>query len=282
MVAYLGTGLLGSGFVKALLRNGHRVHVWNRTASKAQELEMDGAIAFPTPADAVRGAERVHLTLKDDASVDEVLSAASAGFGAGTVIIDHTTTSVDGARVRTAYWKEQGHTYVHAPVFMGPVNALDGSGYMLVSGDIADVATAMPFIAPMTGKVINFGLEVGRAAGMKLAGNHFLIGFNAAISDTLALTKAMGMPADDVTALFNEWNPGAMLPGRLKRIRTGDFGNPSWELSMARKDAGLMLAEAKKAGVQLVVVSAVAAEMDRWIDAGHGSNDWTVIAKNNL
>lgn len=282
MVAYLGTGLLGSGFVKALLRNGHKVNVWNRTAAKAQALEMDGAIAFAGAADAVRGAERIHLTLKDDASVDEVLSAASVAFEPGTIIIDHTTTSVDGARKRTAYWKEQGHIYVHAPVFMGPVNALDGSGYMLVSGDIADVATIMPYISPMTGKVINFGTEVGRAAGMKLAGNHFLIGFTAAISDTLALTKAMGMPADDVTALFNEWNPGAMLPGRLKRIRMGDFGNPSWELNMARKDAGLMLAEAKKAGVPLVVVSAVAAEMDRWIEAGHGSDDWTVIAKNNL
>jgi 3-hydroxyisobutyrate dehydrogenase len=282
MIAYIGTGLLGAGFVKALLRNGAQVNVWNRTAAKATVLQADGATAFADVADAVRGVSRVHLTLKDDASVDEVLAVAESGFAPGMLIIDHTTTSVEGARARTAMWKTKGHTYVHVPVFMGPVNALESTGYMLVSGDAQDVAAVMPFVEKMTGKVINFGREVGRAAGMKLAGNHFLIGFTAAISDTLALTKAMGMPASDVTMLFNEWNPGAMLPARLKRMTTGVYNQPSWELSMARKDAGLMMAEAKKGGVPLVILPAIAAEMDRFIAAGHGHDDWAVIAKNNI
>ena len=51
---------------------------------------------------------------------------------------------------------------------------------------------------------------------------------------------------------------------------------------MARKDAGLMLGAAKDAGVNLALIPAIAAVMDEWISRGHGTDDWTVIAKNSL
>jgi 3-hydroxyisobutyrate dehydrogenase len=282
MIAYLGTGLLGSGFVRALLTKGNEVNVWNRTHAKAKTLEQYGAKAYADVKDAIAGAERIHLTLKDDASVDEVLANATPAILPGTFIIDHTTTSVAGAISRTRYWGEKGINYVHAPVFMGPINSLESTGYMLVSGNQAIINSILQWIEPMTGKVINFGEETGRAAGMKLAGNHFLIGFTATISDTLGLLKAMGIPADNLTSLFDQWNPGSMLPGRLKRMMAGKFDEPSWELAMSRKDAGLMLREAEIAGKQLVVLPSIAAEMDKWIDKGQANSDWTVIAKDNL
>lgn len=265
-----------------MLAKGNKVNTWNRTTAKAEALKEYGAATYSDVREAVRGAERIHLTLKDDASVDEVLSIAAETIAPGTYVIDHTTTSVAGAISRTNYWKEKGIIYVHAPVFMGPINSLESTGYMLVSGDQAIIEKILPWISPMTGKVINFGTETGRAAGMKLAGNHFLIGFTATISDTLALVKAMNMPASNLADLFNEWNPGAMLPGRLKRMMAGKFDEPSWELAMARKDAGLMLHEADTAGKQLVILPSIAAEMDKWIASGHGQSDWTVIAKDNL
>ena len=135
MKAFLGMGLLGSNFVKAMLKKGDTVQVWNRTASKAKALEQYGAKAFNNVEEAVQGADIIHVTLKDDATVDEVLAAAAKGFQTGAVIIDHTTTSVKGAIQRTAYWKSKGFTYLHAPVFMGPQNALESTGFMLVSGD---------------------------------------------------------------------------------------------------------------------------------------------------
>lgn len=282
MIAYLGTGLLGSGFVRALVTKGEQVRIWNRSAEKAQALEQYGAIVCSTPAEAVQGASRIHLTLKDDASVNEVLEAAEPGFEREAIIIDHTTTSVSGAIERTALWKERGFTYVHAPVFMGPPNALDSTGYMLISGDREVTALVMPFLEKMTGKVIDFGEETGKAAGMKLAGNLFLIGFTASISDTLSLVKSIGIPASDVAKLFNEWNPGAMLPARLKRMMSAAYDSPSWELAMARKDAGLMINEAEKAGRPLDFIPAAAAAMDKKIAEGYSKSDWTVIAKDNL
>ncbi len=120
------------------------MHVWNRTASKAKALEVYGAKAYDNVADAVKGAKAIHLTLKDDAAVDEVLKKASAGFEPGVIIIDHTTTSAEGAAARTAHWKNKGYTYLHAPVFMGPQNALESTGYMMVSGDPEVISKVTP------------------------------------------------------------------------------------------------------------------------------------------
>jgi len=282
MKAFLGTGLLGSNFVKAMLQKGEQVQVWNRTAAKAQALETDGAKAFAAVSDAVKGAEAIHLTLKDDATVNEILEKASAGFAPGVVIYDHTTTSVEGAIERTAYWKAKGYTYLHAPVFMGPPNALESTGFMLVSGDQAVIARAEAELSKMTGKLINLGADEGKAAGMKLTGNLFLLTLTAGISDTLALAKGLGISGQELMGLFDSWNPAAVMPARLKKIISGKFDQASWELNMARKDAGLMIAEAQKNNSYLTVVPAIADEMDRWIEKGYGSSDWSVIAKDNI
>ena len=282
MIAFLGTGLLGSNFVKALLKKGQQVQVWNRTAAKAKSLESFGAIAFADPAAAVKGALRVHITLSDDAAVDDTLERASTGFTEGVIVIDHTTTSAPGAARRTADWKARGITYIHAPVFMGPPNALEGTGVMLISGDLITINKIEPELATMTGKLINLGIEPDRAAGIKLIGNMFLMALTAGLSDVLALARSLQIPSSDVEALFTVWNPGTMVPARLKRILSDQFHDPSWELNMARKDARLMMEQAHRESAHLTIIPAIAGEMDRWIGKGHGNDDWTIIAKDSI
>jgi len=280
--AFLGMGLLGSNFVRAMLKKGDTLRVWNRTASKAKALEQYGAKAFDNVEDAVQGADVIHVTLKDDATVDEVLASATKGLKEGTAIIDHTTTSVKGAIARTAYWKSKKITYLHAPVFMGPQNALESTGFMLVSGDQSVIEKHTPGLSEMTGKLLNFGDKEGKAAGIKLSGNLFLLSLTAGLADSLALAKVHGIQPAELLQLFSDWNPGAGVPGRLKRITDSKFHEPSWELNMARKDAGLMLSAASEGGVKLTVIPAIAAVMDEWINKGHGNEDWSVIAKNSL
>lgn len=51
-IAFLGTGLMGSGFVRRLLAQGHTVHVWNRSPASAKALEAHGAKASAASDDA--------------------------------------------------------------------------------------------------------------------------------------------------------------------------------------------------------------------------------------
>ena len=272
-------GLLGSSFVKAMSKRGEQVQVWNSTASKAAELEAVGAKAFTSVKEAVQGANRIHLTLKDDASVDEVLEAAADGLAPDTIIIDHTTTSTEGAIRRTAYWKEKGFIYQHAPLFMGPANALESTGFMLVSGDKEVISRLAPELSAMTGKLIDLGPEAGKAAAMKLAGNTFLVCFTFGLRETLGVGKALDITADDLLSLFQDWNPGAQVQDRLKKIAAADHTQPSWELSMARKDTQLFLDAARVSEINLTLLPTIAALMDEWIAKGFGNHDWTIVGE---
>ena len=279
MVAFLGTGLLGANFSRALLKRGEKVHVWNRTAEKAKALESEGAKAFDNVADAVKGADRIHLTLSDDNAVNEVLEKASPGFKPGVIIVDHTTTSAPGAAKRSANWKQKGFHFIHAPVFMGPPNALDGTGTMMISGDQSLIKQIEPELSKMTGRLWNLGEDPAKAAAIKLLGNLFHIGLVGVITDMLTLAETLNVPSVDLPALFEVLNPAGVARARLKKIDSKTFEQPSWELSMSRKDARLMIEQAENSGKNLLVIPPVAGKMDVWIKKGHSNDDWTILSQ---
>lgn len=282
MIAFLGAGLLGSAFVRAALGRGEKVHVWNRTLEKAAALGKDGAAVFPLVADAVRDAERVHLVLSDDAAVEAVLRQVLPVIGKHTVIVDHTTTSVKGAAERTANLGAIAVTYQHAPVFMSPQNALESTGVMLTSGAKEIHDRLEKALKPMTGKLVRFGDTPGRAAAMKLAGNLMLMAITTGLTDMAAFLKAVDVPRSEIHTLFEHFNPGASVVPRAKRMLSGEYEKPSWELQTARKDARLILSEAVEAQPALAMVPHYAEVMDQWISRGFAEHDWTVIGKDAL
>lgn len=278
-IAFLGTGLMGSGFVRRLRATGHEVNVWNRTSAKARALESAGAKAFDDPAAALAGAERIHLSLSDDASVDAVLEPIAAAIPKATWIVDHTTTAVAPTAARIARWNARDRTYVHAPVFMGPANAQEGTGLMLVSGERARHDTLLPVLQQMTGQVLYLGEAPERAAAFKLFGNLTLIGIMGVLGDVNRLAHAVGIPTREAFSLFEHFNPGQTLPARAARIESGDVTSPSFELSMARKDVRLMIEEAQRGGVELFVMPGVAAMFDAAIARGEGALDAAAAAR---
>ncbi|HYH13969.1 MAG TPA: NAD(P)-dependent oxidoreductase, partial [Flavisolibacter sp.] len=189
------------------------------------------------------------------------------------------TTSKEGAIRRTANWKERGFTYQHAPVFMGPANALESTGYMLVSGDEGVIRTLEPELSAMTGKLMHYGPEVGKAAAIKLVGNAFLVCFSFGLRDMLGVSKSLGVGVEDILQLFQNWNPGAQADARLKRLTMADHTSPSWELAMARKDTQLFLDAAQHSNVQLSLLPVIATVMDEWIAKGFSHSDWTIVGK---
>ncbi|MET0335263.1 MAG: NAD(P)-dependent oxidoreductase [Rhizobacter sp.] len=278
-LAFFGTGLMGSGFVQRLRTNGHAVQVWNRSPAKARALEGEGITAFATAGDAVKGASRIHLSLADDASVDAVLEPLAGVIPKDTWIVDHTTTAPSPTAERAARWRERGHTFVHAPVFMGPSNAHEGTGLMLVSGAQAHHDALLPDLQKMTGNVVYLGEAAERAAAFKLFGNLTLIGIMGVLGDVNRLAQACGISTAEAFSLFKHFNPGAMLPARAARIESGDVTKPSFEVTMARKDVRLMVEEAERGGFPLFVMPGVAAMFDAAIARGEGALDSAVAAR---
>ena len=274
-IAFLGTGLLGAAFAEAAAKRGDTVTAWNRTPDKAAALAAFGVAPAATPADAVRGATRIHLVLKDDAVVDEVLAAARAGLAPDAVVIDHSTTLPALTAARAKRLAADGVAYLHCPVFMGPAAARSAQGIMLACGPKPLFERVQAQLAPMTGRLEFVGERADLAAIDKLMGNAAIIGLAAVVCDVLSIAKAGGVPPQDALGLVAMLDLNMMAARRGGVMAAGDFA-PSFELAMARKDVGLMMQSV--GDLPLVALPSIAARMDRLVEAGHGAKDFAVIA----
>lgn len=273
-IAFLGTGLLGAAFVEAALGRGDTVTVWNRTASKAEALSKFGATVARTPADAARGAERVHLVLTDDPIVDEVIAALRPGLDATTVICDHSTTNPGQTAERSRRLNAEGVRYLHCPVFIGPTAARAGLGTILAAGPSANYAAVEPGLARMAAKVEYLGERADLAAVYKLCGNAFIIGIAALVADVLSVAKAAGVGAGEALRVVEMFDPGAAITGRGRAMANGEWA-PNFELVMARKDVRLMIETAGQ--LPLATLPGIAVRMDALIAAGRAHDDMAVL-----
>ena len=273
-IAFLGTGLLGGAFAQAAAQRGDTVTAWNRSADKVAALAPFGVKAAATAADAVRGAQRVHMVLKDDAVVDAVIAAALPGLEPGAVLLDHTTTLPVLTAARAARLAAQGVAYLHCPVFMGPAAARNAQGSMMVAGPKAVFDRVQAALAAMTTRLEYMGERTDLAAANKLFGNAMILSVSAAMADILTLAQASDVDAQDAAKLLGMLDLNAMVAGRGVNMAKGNF-EPSFELDMARKDVRLML---ETAGARpLAALPAIAARMDQLIAAGHGAKDACVL-----
>jgi 3-hydroxyisobutyrate dehydrogenase len=274
-VAFIGTGLLGSAMVEGMRRRGDAVTVWNRTEAKARALERFGAVVAGSPAEAVSGAERVHMTLPEDAVVDRILADISQHLQRDAIVVDHSTTSPNETKLRVRRAAESGVRFLHAPVFMSPAMARDSIGLMLVAGPAALFDALRGDLAKMTGEVWYVGDDGQRAAALKIFGNSMIFVITAGLADVFAMAKGLGIAPQDAISVFSKFQAGGVIMSRGEKIVRGDF-TASFELTMARKDLRLMLEAA--AGQPMVVLPAIATRMDESIARGHGSDDLCAIA----
>ncbi len=275
-IAWYGTGLMGSGFVEALCKRGESVTVWNRTFAKAEALETFGARANEDPREALRGAQRIHFMLNDDASVDAMLDTILDAIEPETIVIDHTTVAPHPTIARFARMRDRGIAFVHAPVFMGPAATRDGAGMMMVAGSQTAYDRVRADLEKMTGHLWYVGEQSEKAAALKLAGNEMLFFIAAGLADAFATAGGAGLSARETLELFEHFKPTAAIELRGKMMADGDFA-PRFELTMARKDARLMTETAAAGNKTLHALPAIVARMDSLIAAGHGNDDLAIL-----
>jgi 3-hydroxyisobutyrate dehydrogenase len=277
-LCFLGAGLLGAGFIGAACAAGHRVQIWNRSPQKALALAEQGAIPCSSPSEAARGADRLHLVLRADDAVEEVLSALVPW---SVPVVDHSTNSPARVAERCARLAAQGRPYLSAPVFMSPANACSSTGLMVVSGDQVLIEALTPALSTMTGKVWNAGPRTDHAAVVKLIGNSVLINLVGAVNDVFAIGRAAGLTPEQSMELFAHFNPTGALTVRGLRASRREWSPASFELAMARKDVGLML-DLVGPDAGLLLLPQVAARMDAHLALDQAALDYAVMVEEAL
>jgi len=273
-VAVLGTGIMGTGMARSMLRAGHDVRVWNRTAARAQPLADDGATVAGTAAGAVEGAEVVLVMLWDTPAVLDVLAAA-AGSAPDAVWLQASTIGPGGmAEVAAA---RPDLRLVDAPVLGTKEPAEQGKLVALLSGAPADVATAQPAIDGYSARSVHAGERLGAASALKLVCNAWVATMNAAVGQSVALAEGLGLdPALFLDAMRGGASDAPYLHMKAELIAKREFP-PSFALEGALKDVELIRAAARDVSVGDDVLAGLVAVYGRAVGAGHGEEDMSAV-----
>jgi 3-hydroxyisobutyrate dehydrogenase len=259
-VAFLGLGVMGYPMAGHLVRAGHPVTVYNRSAAKSARWVAEyGGASAATPRLASTGADIVCACVGNDDDLRSIVlgdDGAFAGMRSGAIFVDHTTASAAVARELGARARASGLEFIDAPVSGGNLGALNGALTVMCGGGAAAFEAARPIVAAYAKAVTLLG-ENGAGQLAKMVNQVAIAGLLQGLAEAIAFGERAGLDMKVVLAAIGKgaaqsWqmdNRGpTMIDGRF------DFG---FAVDWMRKDLGLVLDEARRNGAQLPVTALV-------------------------
>ena len=249
VVAFIGTGLMGAPMARNLLKRGFTVRAWNRTPSKAQALEGDGAQVVASPEEAAEGAKFVVTMLSNGTATGAMVARIGPVLSLGSSWLDMSSTRPEEARSQAESLGGLGHTHLDAPVSGGTRGAEAGSLAIMVGGDADAFNRAKPVFDAM-GRPVHVG-PAGSGQLAKLA-NQAIVGISiGAVAEAMLLLEAGGAnPAAVREALRGGFADSTILQQHGQRMTERDFC-PGGHSSNQLKDLENVLLEARSLGLRL-------------------------------
>lgn len=280
-VGFVGLGNMGSAMARSLLRAGHRVTVFNRSAPPAEELGREGAVRAASPGEAA-ACGLVLSMLADDHAVESVTLGPDgilSGLPRGGVHVTMSTIGLDlVARLATAH-ADAGQTLVAAPVFGRPEAAATAQLVVAAAGPPPAVERARTALEAVGRKLVVVGEDPTQANAVKLAGNFLLVCAIEALSESTAFVAKAGV----APAAFVELMTGSLFAapayqtyGRI--ITERRFSPAGFKVPLGLKDVRMLLQAAERLETPLPFASVVRDQFLSALARGYADLDWSALA----
>ncbi len=282
-VGVVGLGPMGSAMAGSLLRAGHQVMVYNRTAEKAAPLVERGAALANSPAHAATRAEAVISMVADDAATEALVFGADGiaqGLPPDGVHLAMGTISAALADRITALHAERGQVHVAAPVLGRPPAAEAGQLFIMAAGPTEAIERVRPLLDAMGQRVFLVGQRPSQANLVKLCTNFLIFSTIEQLGEVFALTGKGGVDRETVFEILTNSFFGAPVHknyGRL--IVDGGFDPPGAKVSLGAKDTRLLLQAAEALAVPLPFASVVHNRFLTAIARGEKDLDFAILGR---
>lgn len=259
-LAFLGMGVMGYPMAGHLAAKGHEVTVYNRTAAKSDAwVKQHGGTAAATPREAAAGADVVFACVGNDDDLRSVVlgeDGALAGMAAGTVFVDHTTTSAKVARelADVAGGKDIG--FIDAPVSGGQAGAENGALTVMCGGDDATYARVEEYISCFAKSCRLMG-EQGAGQLTKMVNQICIAGLVQGLSEGMHFAQQAGLDGQAVLDVISKGAAGSWQMENRGSTMLQDEFEFGFAVDWMRKDLGIVLEEANSNGASVPVTALV-------------------------
>lgn len=282
-VAFIGLGRMGLVMASRLLKQGHGVIAYNRTAEKLAGLVAEGATAAASVQAAVNAADGICITMlaDDDAlrSIVEGPGGLLASLGKNAVHIAMGTHSVGVTREIAARHAQHGQTLLAAPVLGRPEAVVAGRLGIITGGPAEAVERCRPVLEAIGANLFPAGEEPAAAAAMKLANNMLLVCAIEAMGEAFVLVEKLGGNREvfrDIVAQGMFASPAYKAYSAI--IADRGYDQVGFTAQLALKDVKLVL---EAGGTAFVPLPSAAVCRDRLLGAiahGDAGRDLAVLA----
>ncbi len=250
-IGFIGLGIMGGGMAHNLLKAGFDVTVWNRTAVRMVPLIAAGAKAGSSPADVAAQSDVILVCVSDTPDVEAVILGADgviAGAKAGSLVVDHSTISPTATKAIAATLAAKGVQMLDAPISGGSEGAAKGTLSIMVGGDAAQFARALPVFQAM-GKTITHVGGTGAGQTVKLVNQILVVVTMLGVAEALLFAEAGGLDlAKTLTAVSGGAAGSWSLSNRGPQMVQRDW-RPGFTIDLQQKDLRLVLEAADQFGV---------------------------------
>ena len=279
-VGLIGLGLMGRPMGANLLKAGHELTIWNRTASRGDELVAKGAKRAATPREVATASEFVITIVSDPPALESVLwgdSGVFAGLRRGGALIESSTVTPNLEKRAAAAAASAGADFLEAPVTGGTWGAEKGELVFMVGGEANTLKRVEPILGAMGKRWFHLG-PVGAGQTVKLAMNLLLDLEVEALAEALALVTRAGVPgASLVEVMQSSMGRSALLDIKAPMMLKGEY-KPSFPLRLMHKDVSLALDLANQLGVPLPAAAAAREVMSAVKGAAIEDVDFSALA----
>ena len=282
-IGFIGLGNMGAAIAGNLVRAGHEVTVWNRSAAKAQSLVGLGAVLAPTPRAAAAEREAVLTMLADDSALESVLSGPQGlleGLRRGAVHVSLSTIAVATAERLAALHAERGQHLLCAPVFGRPEAAAAAKLFVVAGGRKADVDGAKPLFDAISQRLFYLGETPSAANLVKLCGNFMILAAIETMAEAMTLVQRGGVAKKQ----FLEVMTGTLFDSPVyrnygnglveERFRPAGFAAP-----LGLKDMRLVGQSAEALRVPMPLLNVLRDHLLQTIAAEGEDVDWSAIGR---
>ena len=279
-IGFIGLGQMGRGMAANLIRAGHEVALYNRTAEKAQG--MGGRVAA-SPADAARGAAVVFTMLADDKALEAAAYGEHGFIGAlpvGSIHVSCSTISVAMAEALSAAHATAGQKFVSAPVFGRPEAAAAAKLFIAAAGAAVDIAICQPLFDAIGQRTFVLSHEPSRANLVKLSGNFLIAAVIESLGEALALVAKGGVDERAYLELLTSTLFSAPVYKTYGNLIVEEKFEPAgFAAPLGQKDVRLVLEAAEGLNVPLPLASLLRDRFLTLLAHGGAALDWSAIGR---
>ena len=280
-VGFIGLGTMGFP-IAGHISQSYKTLVFNRTLEKSRNWasQFSGEVS-ESIGDLASRSDVIALCLSEDKDIEEIVLSRGGileHIKEETVVIDHSTTSVDTANRLSRHLLKKKSFYLDAPVSGGEAGAQNGALSIMVGGDQAAYKKISNILDCYSG-FHKFMGKSGNGQLTKMINQICIAGLIQALAEAASFSKKSGISSKEVLSVISKGAAQSWQMENRWESMVDDKYDFGFAVDLMVKDLEIVSKFSKKIGANITITEMVKSYYKELQEIGAGKLDTSSLLR---